>query len=97
MSEPVRTFYVAYGMQKDSPFTAKFSATFARLIEGGFLLKWTSDEMDKVARIADDSSTSSEAKAFVFDQIQEISSTQLFHSVKPNSKNQSCGFRLHKG
>ena len=81
---------MAYGMQKDSPFTAKFSATFARLIEGGFLLKWTSDEMDKVARIADDSSTSSEAKAFVFDQIQEISSTQLLHSVKPNSKNQSC-------
>ena len=38
VSEPVRTFYVAFGMQKDSPFTAKFSATFARLIEGGFLL-----------------------------------------------------------
>ena len=71
VSEPVRTFYVAYGMQKDSPFTAKFSATFARLIEGGFLLKWTSDEMDKVARIAEESSSSSEPKAFVFDQIQE--------------------------
>merc|ERR1719188_2168819 len=30
VSEPVRTFYVAFGMQKDSPFTAKFSATFTR-------------------------------------------------------------------
>ena len=48
------------------------SATFARLIEGGFLLKWTSDEMDNVAKIAEDSSDSSEPKPFVFDQIQGI-------------------------
>ena len=70
MSEPVRTFYVAFGMQKDSLFTAKFSATFTRLIEAGLLLKWTADEMDKVARVAEEDSSSAEPKAFVLEQIQ---------------------------
>ena len=70
VSEPVRTFYVAFGMQKDSPFTAKFSATFTRLIEAGLLLKWTADEMDKVARVAEGDSSSAEPKPFVLAQIQ---------------------------
>ena len=61
---------------------AYYSATFARLIEGGFLLKWTSDEMDKVARIAEESSSSSsEPKPFVFAQIEA--------SLKIRSPNES--------
>ena len=57
---------------------AYYSATFARLIEGGFLLKWTSDEMDKVARIAEDSSSSSEPKPFVFAQIEASEKISFF-------------------
>ncbi len=68
-SQPVRVFMGAYGLQKDSIFTAKFSGVISRLIEAGLSEKWLSDEMDNVAKITE-RRTQDEPKAFVLEQVQ---------------------------
>jgi hypothetical protein len=50
MKECLFSFPVAFGLQKDSPFTASFARTIQRIEEAGFIGKFTRDSLEEAAK-----------------------------------------------
>lgn len=52
MKESLFSFRIGFALQKDSPYTSKFSSKIGQLKEHGLIDHWIEKEQDKVARIA---------------------------------------------
>ena len=45
------SFHVALGLVRRSPYKAAFDRQIRRLSEGGFVIKWTRDHMERAGRL----------------------------------------------
>merc|ERR1711944_359273 len=53
MRESLFQFSVSYVMQKDSPYTSRFSEKLDQLKQSGLIDHWMNNEFEKIARLQD--------------------------------------------
>ena len=64
VKECLKTYPVAYATPKNSIFTNRFSDLISMMQEGGLIMKWYSDEMNKVALLREAIDVVGEAKPY---------------------------------
>ena len=70
MKESLFSFRIGFALQKDSPYTSKFSTKITQLKEHGLIGHWIEKEQDKVARIVSDGSSTVDFKGLSITNLQ---------------------------